>query len=488
MTFDRELGYNAGMKYEALIGFEVHAQLCTKTKLFCACPAAFGAEPNTHTCPVCLGLPGALPVLNRRAVEFAVRAALALGCKVSRECGFDRKSYFYPDLPKGYQITQYARPLATGGAIEADLPNGSRRIPIGRVHIEEDAGRTQNDLAAGRLLLDFNRAGIPLIEIVTEPVVAGPADAAACLKALRQTLMYLDVCDGNMEEGSFRCEVNVSVRQGGSEEMRPRTEIKNLNSFRFVERALRIEIDRQVQMYEAGGVIEPRTMRYEEKGDTVRPLRPKEEARDYRYAPEPDLQPLRLSWEWIAEVADGQPELPRARRARFETQYGLSKGASEVLAAERPLADYFEDCVKLWHDPHAVAGWVMTDLLGEIRRDRTPVASCPVTPNNLVSLLKLIHKGEISHTMAREIFAEMYRSGSDAPTIVHEKGMAQLSDAAELRVLIEKVVDASPSQVDKYLAGNEKILNYFMGEVMKATMGRANPAIAIEIIKQRLRK
>ncbi|MBI5525956.1 MAG: Asp-tRNA(Asn)/Glu-tRNA(Gln) amidotransferase subunit GatB [Deltaproteobacteria bacterium] len=476
------------MGYEAVIGLEIHAQLQTRTKLFCACPATFGAEPNTLTCPVCLGLPGALPVLNRRAVEFAIRAAGALGCTVHRESAFDRKSYFYPDLPKGYQITQYTRPLATGGGIETDMPDGVRSVPIRRIHIEEDAGRTVRGPAADRVLLDFNRAGTPLAEIVTEPAISSPAEAVACLKALRQILMYLEVCNGNMEEGSLRCEANVSVRPLGSTEHRPRTEIKNLNSFRFVERAMRIEIDRQVAVYEAGGAIEPRTMCYDENADSVRPTRPKEEAHDYRYVPEPDLQPLRLSDERIAEVAAEQPELPRARRARFETQYGLPRSAAEVLTAERPLADYFEDCVKLWLDPHAVAGWVMTDLLGGLGRDKVPVASCPVTPNNLVSLLKLIHKGEISHAMAREIFAEMYRSGSDAPTIVHEKGLAQVSDAAELRAVVEGIVDANPAQFDKYLAGNEKIIDFFMGELMKATMGRANPAVALEIIKRKLKK
>jgi aspartyl-tRNA(Asn)/glutamyl-tRNA(Gln) amidotransferase subunit B len=476
------------MKYEPVIGLEVHAQLLTKTKVFCTCPTTFGSGPNTQCCPVCMGLPGALPVLNRRVVEFAIRAALAVGCEIHHESIFARKNYFYPDLPKGYQISQFDRPLATDGTLLIDTEAGEKRIRIKRIHLEEDAGKNLHDVSETTSLVDFNRSGVPLIEIVSEPDLTSTAEAAAYLKSLRQILMYLEICDGNMEEGSLRCDANISLRPVGEAGLRTKAELKNMNSFRFIERALQCEIDRQTAVYDAGGAIAAETLLYDQKENVTRPMRSKEEAHDYRYFPEPDLHPLKVSDEWIGEIRASQPELPRERARRFVSQYGLPRYDAEVLTGERELADYFESCVRIHEDPKSISNWIMTELLRELGREKMPVAKCPVPPRHMAGLLKLVSAGEISGKMAKEVFAEMYRTGGDAAAIVKAKGLRQVTDSSELESLVEGVIKANPKQVEKYLAGNDKMLGFFMGEVMKASKGKANPGVTQEILKRKLGK
>ncbi|MFA6033127.1 MAG: Asp-tRNA(Asn)/Glu-tRNA(Gln) amidotransferase subunit GatB [Myxococcota bacterium] len=471
------------MVYEAVIGLEVHAQLHTKTKIFCACPAQFGGEPNSRTCPVCLGLPGALPVLNRRVVEFASRAALALGGNVSRESIFARKSYFYPDLPKGYQITQYDRPLATGGALGIESGAGTKTIRIERIHMEEDAGRLVHDPATGHGLVDFNRAGVPLIEIVTKPDISSPDEAVAFLRSLRQILTYLGVCDGNMEEGSLRCDANVSVRRAGSTGLGPRTELKNLNSFRFIERAITLEIARQTAACESGAEITPATFMYDQKADAVRLMRKKKGSEDYRYFQEPDLQPLRLDNDWVSGILESQPELPAARRRRFEEEYALPAYDAGVLTADRDLADFFEDTVKLHRSPKTVSNWIMTELLHELGRERLEIPMSPVTPNTLAGLLSLVEKGELSGKMAREVFAGMFRTGSTALQIATEQGLRQISDRETLRTVVDSVVKAHPAEFERLRGGETKMIDFFTGAAMRATHGKANPVVLSQIIK-----
>ena len=472
------------MGYEAVIGLEVHAQLLTKTKIFCSCPAQFGGEPNSRICPVCLGLPGALPVLNRRVVEFAARAALALGCSVNRESIFSRKSYFYPDLPKGYQITQYDRPLATGGSLEIESGTAARTIGIERIHVEEDAGKLIHDPAAGRGLVDFNRAGVPLIEIVTDPVIASPAEAVAFLRSLRQILMYLGVCDGNMEEGSLRCDANVSVRPAGSAELGTRTELKNLNSFRFVERAMTLEIARQTAICEAGSKVAPATFTYDQKADAVRQMRKKEGLEDYRYFQEPDLQPLRLDNDWVINILESQPELPEARRKRFKEQYALPAYDAGVLTADRDLADFFEDTVKLHRSPKAVSNWIMTELLGALGRERLDVAMSPITPNTLAGLLSLVERGELSSRMAREVFDEMFVTGSTAAQIASDRGLKQIIDRKALGLVVDRIISGHPGEFARLRGGDEKMIDFFTGEAMRATHGKANPVVLSRILRE----
>jgi len=486
------------MEYEAIIGLEVHAQLLTRTKMFCSCSSEYGAPPNTNTCPVCLGLPGALPVVNREAVSLAIKAALALNLKINEYSRFDRKNYFYPDLPKGYQITQYEYPLAENGYIEVPdderYPGGSAtKIRIKRLHLEEDAGKLIHPGQAAIdevefSYVDFNRCGVPLIEIVSEPDIRSPAQAAAYMKTLRQILRYIGVCEGNLEEGNMRCDANVSVRPKGSREFGVRTEVKNINSFRFVEKALAYEIKRHIELIESGKEVVHETRLWDSQTQTTRSMRGKEEEHDYRYFPEPDLVPLIVDKDWIERVKGQMPELPRQRAIRFQEQYGLPEYDAGVLTAEKEIADYFEEAAKLHRDPKAVSNWVMTEVLRIVKEEDADIRRFPVTPQKLASMLDLIASGKISKTMGKEVFAEMYKTGKDPDRIVEEKGLSKITDTALLEAEIDKVLAANPQQVEKYKAGKTKLLGFFVGQVMKATKGKADPKLVNEILKKKLSK
>jgi len=477
--------------YEPVIAFEVHVELATRTKAFCSCPAAFGAEPNTHVCPVCLGHPGVLPVLNRRAVELAVRAALALNCEVHLESVFARKNYFYPDLPKGYQITQYDRPLATGGYIDIETDDGVRRIRIRRLHLEEDTGKSFHVEDGDCSLVDYNRAGVPLIEIVSEPDCRSPAEGRAYLEELRSILEYAGVSDVRMEEGSMRCEPNVSVRPAGTETLGVPVELKNLNSFRAVERALDYEIRRQAEVLSGGGEVRRETRRWDEAAGVTRLMRVKETAEDYRYFPEPDLLPLVLEPGWVESVRKGLPELRTARRERFVREYGLPRYDAGVLTASRHLADYFEEAARLADDPKKVSNWLMGDvsrLLNESGNDASFLRSkdSPFPPSSLAELISLVEDGTISGKMAKDVLEEAFRTGKTPRAIVDEKGLSQISDAAELEAVVARVLEANPSVVEDFRQGKEKALGYLVGQVMKETRGKANPRLVNELLRKKI--
>ena len=476
--------------YEPVIGLEVHAQLLTRTKLFCACENRFGAPPNTLVCPVCLALPGALPVPSRHAVTLALGAALALGCRVHEVSVFERKNYFYPDLPKGYQISQYQRPLAQDGALEVTGRDGVLRpIRIQRVHMEEDAGKLLHEGFAWsdeKSGVDLNRAGVPLIEIVSEPDLRSPEEAHEYLVALRAVLVYAGVSDGNMEEGSLRCDANVSVRPRGQQALGTRAEIKNLNSFRPGARALEHEIARQVAVLGSGREVVQQTRLWNaERGETVA-MRSKEEAHDYRYFPEPDLPPLIVDAAWIEEVRAALPELPAARRRRFVAQYALPAYDASVLTQERELADYFEAVAAASGSAKAASNWVMTEVLRKLKEDARPLRDCPVAPERLAALLRLVAEGTISGKTAKDVFEAMWRTGEDPARIVEREGLRQLSDAGVLVALVSEVVAANPEQAASYRAGKTAALGWFVGQVMRRSGGRANPQRVNELLRQAL--
>ncbi|MGE5126268.1 MAG: Asp-tRNA(Asn)/Glu-tRNA(Gln) amidotransferase subunit GatB [Betaproteobacteria bacterium] len=476
--------------YEPVIGLEVHAQLLTRTKLFCGCANRFGAAPNTLVCPVCLGLPGALPVPSRHAVTLALRAALALGCRVNELSVFERKNYFYPDLPKGYQISQYQQPLAVDGALEVSGADGSRRaIRVQRVHMEEDAGKLLHEGFAWsreKSGVDLNRAGVPLIEIVSAPDLRSPDEAHEYLSALRAVLLYAEVSDCNMEEGSLRCDANVSLRPRGRPALGTRTEIKNLNSFRHVARALEHEIARQTAVLESGGLVEQETRLWNaERGETAA-MRSKEEAHDYRYFPEPDLPPLVVDEEWLAEVRGTLPELPAARRQRFLAQYRIPAYDAGVLTQERPVADYFEAAAAASGNPKAASNWVMTEVLRKLKEDARPLAGCPVSPAALAGLVRLVDAGTISGKIAKDVFEKMWATGEDASGIVEREGLTQVSDSAALAAIVTEVVAASPGEAASYRSGKAAALGWFVGQVMRRTGGRANPRLVNELLHKAL--
>ncbi len=473
------------MDYEAVIGMEVHAQLLTESKMFCRCSADYAAaEPNTHVCPICLGMPGVLPVINQKAVEYTIMTALALNCQIPEFSKFDRKNYFYPDLPKGYQISQYDLPLSRDGWLDIEVGGESRRIGIKRVHLEEDTAKLVHP--DGHSLVDFNRAGVPLMEIVSRPDIRTPEEARQYLTKLRNILRYLGVNSGNMEEGAMRCEANISLRPRGRSELGTKVEVKNLNSFHSVKLALEYEIERQANMLEAGGRIEQVTMGWDEARGVTVVQRSKEHAHDYRYFPEPDLPPLVLSREWVEGIRARLPELPDARRNRFVEQYGLSRYDAEVLTAERPVADYFESCVQAYPDAKTVANWITGELFRLLKATDTGIEAVKITPNALAELLTLVEKDTISISIAKDVFAEMFEMGRPASQIVKEKGLAQISDVEELSRLVEQVITENPGPVAEYLGGKEAILRFLVGQVMKATRGKANPQLVTKLLKEKL--
>ena len=472
--------------YEVVIGVEVHAQLRTKSKMFCGCSTAFGRSPNSQTCPVCLGLPGSLPVINKAAVEMAVRAGLALNCTIGAQNRFARKNYFYPDLPKGYQISQYEAPICEHGWMEIAVGGTTKRVRIRRAHLEEDAGKNLHGASSGRSLVDLNRAGTPLLEIVTEPDMRSADEAVAYLKNLRDILMYLEVCDGNMEEGSFRCEPNLSLRPAGQQELGVKVELKNINSFKFVKDALEHEIKRQTKVLTEGGCVKQETRLWNlDRGETA-VMRSKEEAHDYRYFPDPDLVPLKLEREWVDAFRADLPELPAVRTRRFLEEYGLPDYDAGVLTATRDVAEYFEASVKLFPQPKTVSNWVMGELTRELNNTGTAIGASPVSPERLATLLRMVEQGTVSLKVARDIFPEMYRTGKAPEQIVQEKGLTQVSDEGALSQVIDDVLAKNPAQVAQFKQGKQQVLGFLVGQVMKSSGGKANPGKVNELLKHKL--
>ena len=474
------------MKFEPVIGLEVHAQLKTKTKIFCGCSTAFGAPPNTHVCPVCLGMPGVLPVLNKKVVEFTLRMALATDCRILSKSRFARKNYFYPDLPKGYQISQYELPIARQGRIDIELNGESQRIGITRIHMEEDAGKLGHDPDRPFSRVDFNRTGVPLIEIVSEPDIRSPEAAGAYLRELRSIVRYLGICDGNMEEGSFRCDANVSIRPKGTEPFGTRTEVKNLNSFKHVENALAFEISRQQEVLADGGQVVQETRLWDPEKNRTTSMRGKEEAHDYRYFPDPDLLPLVIEEDWIEKVRKALPELPHEKKDRFIKAYGLPPYDAGLLSDSRKLADYFEACLKRFPRPKAVSNWIMGNLLGLLNAEGKTIEETPVSPGHLAELLKLMDKGTISGKIAKTVFEEMARTGRPPGRIVKEKGLTQVSDAFALKEIVAGILSDFPKEAQDYKSGKTRLLGFFVGQVMKATGGKANPKMVNEILTKKL--
>ena len=474
------------MEFEPVIGLEVHAQLKTKTKIFCSCSTSFGGPPNTHTCPVCLGMPGVLPVLNKKVVEYTLRMAMATQCEIARESRFARKNYFYPDLPKGYQISQYELPIAQYGFVDIEVNGSNHRIGITRIHMEEDAGKLGHDPNRPISRVDFNRTGVPLIEIVSDPDIRSPEQAGAYLRHLRSIVRYLGICDGNLEEGSFRCDANVSIRPKDSDIFGTRTELKNLNSFKHVEKALHYEISRQREILTDGGHIVQETRLWDPDKNKTTSMRGKEEAHDYRYFPDPDLLPLVIDDEWINRVQKDMPELPAEKKQRFMDGYKLPSYDADLLTTDRELGDYFEACVRDFPHPKQVSNWVMGSLLGLLNAQGKSIQESPVSAPDLAGLLKLIEEGVISGKIAKTVFDEMAQSGKPPGQIVDEKGLVQISDTDAIEDVIFKVILNNPKEVDAYKKGKTKLLGFFIGQVMQATRGKANPKIVNQLLKQKL--
>ena len=475
--------------YEAVIGLEVHVQLATRTKIFCGCPTTYGAPPNTNVCPVCLGLPGALPVLNRAAVEMAVQAALSLGCKVNSFSRFARKNYFYPDLPKGYQISQYDQPLAEHGALEIAIAGGVRkRIGVTRVHLEDDAGKSIHEGFKDSdryTYVDLNRSGTPLIEIVSEPDLRSSDEAHAYLTELKQVLQYVGVSECDMEKGQLRCDANISVRIKGAEKLGTKAEVKNLNSFRFAKMALDYEISRQIALLESGGTVVQESRLFNSDTGETASMRSKEHAHDYRYFPEPDLLPLRLPADWLARMQRQVPELPAGKRTRFVETYGLREYDAQVLTSTRAVSEYFERAAQVAGDPRLAANWVLGDLLGALKGQ--PITEAPVSAEHLGELVALIASNEISGKLAKQIFARMLETGQPARAVMESEGLKQISDTDALGRIVDEVLAANPKQVEQYKAGKATVIGFLVGQVMKASKGQANPASVNELLRERLK-
>jgi len=475
------------MSYEPVIGLEVHAQLKTKSKIFSAVSTEFGAAPNTQVSPICIGMPGVLPVLNGRALEYAVKTALALNCEIHQKSRFARKNYFYPDLPKGYQISQYEEPFSTNGWLEIGTNGSAKKIRITRIHMEEDAGKLIHDTRGNVSYVDLNRAGVPLVEIVSEPDIGSAEEAVEYLKKLRSIVRYLGVCDGNMEEGSLRCDANISVRPGGTTELGTKVEIKNVNSFKFIQKAIEYEIKRQISLLENGEKVVQETRLYDSTKDVTFSMRTKEEAHDYRYFPDPDLLPVIIKSETIEELRNSLPELPDARFKRFTQEFGLPEYDAEVLTASREIADYFEEAVGLYDNPKTISNWIMTELLREVKEE-DDIGTLSVTPERLAELLKLIDDGTISGKIAKDVFAEMISSGKSAKEIIEDKGIKQISDESELEQIVAGILEKHPDEISRYKGGDQKLIGFFVGQVMKATQGKANPKVVNEILRKELSK
>ncbi|MEJ5227853.1 Asp-tRNA(Asn)/Glu-tRNA(Gln) amidotransferase subunit GatB [Thermodesulfovibrio sp.] len=475
------------MQYEAVIGLEVHAQLLTESKIFCSCSTQFGSEPNTQVCPVCLGMPGVLPVLNKKAVEYTIKTGLAMNCKITPYSRFARKNYFYPDLPKGYQISQYELPLCEDGFLEINVDGEKRKIRIKRIHLEEDAGKNIHD-ASGYSFVDFNRTGVPLMEIVSEPDIRSPKEASLYMKKLRTILRYLGVCDGNLEQGSLRCDANVSIRPVGSKEFGVKTEIKNINSFRFVEKALEYEIKRQIKLIERGEKIIQETRLWDAVTGTTQSMRSKEEAHDYRYFPEPDLVPVSVSEEWIEKIKTEMPELPDSKIERLMKNYGLPLYDAEILTEEKALSEWFEEAVRFGGKPKEVANWIMVELLRILNEEGKEITESSLKPQQLVELLELVEKGTINRNTAKEVFEEVYKTGKSATVIVQEKGLTQISDDSILMEAIKEVIAKNPKEVERFKQGEEKLIGFFVGQVMKITKGKANPKMVNELVLKALKE
>ncbi|MDH5543291.1 MAG: Asp-tRNA(Asn)/Glu-tRNA(Gln) amidotransferase subunit GatB [Nitrospinota bacterium] len=477
------------MEYEVVIGLEVHAQLNTRSKIFCGCSAEYGGEPNSHTCPICAGMPGVLPVLNKEVVRKAMQAALATECSIAEMSIWARKNYFYPDLPKGYQISQFELPIAQNGKIEVFIDGQPKTIRINRIHMEEDAGKSihgENFNDPAHSYVDLNRTGVPLIEIVSEADMNSSEEAKQYLTKLKTILQYINVSDCNMEEGSLRADLNLSIRPKGQKEFGTKVEVKNMNSFRFLQRAAEYEIERQKEILEDGGRIVQETRLFDsDKGITIS-MRSKEEANDYRYFPDPDLVPLRISQDWIGEVRKGLPELPDAKRERFVKDYGIPPYDAEVLTAERETADYFEEVVKGGADAKAASNWIMTDVLRILKEKNIPLAECPVKAGMLAEMLALIKDGTISGKIAKTVFAEMELSGKNPKAIIEEKGLVQVSDSGAIEKIVDSVIAANPKQLEQYRGGKEQLLGFFVGQVMKESKGKANPGIVNDLLKKKL--
>jgi aspartyl-tRNA(Asn)/glutamyl-tRNA(Gln) amidotransferase subunit B len=478
------------MKYESVIGLEVHAQLLTDSKIFCGCSTKFGAEPNQNTCPVCTGFPGVLPVLNKRVVEFAIRAGLATHCQITRSSILARKNYFYPDLPKGYQISQYELPICADGYIDIAVNGAIKRVRLTRIHMEEDAGKNIHDLLGDWSLVDLNRAGVPLLEIVSEPDLRSAEEAGSYLRTLRAILQYLEICDGNMEEGSFRCDANVSVRPQGNDSLGTKIEIKNLNSFKAVEKALGYEIGRQTETLTDGGTLIQETRLWDENREETRAMRSKESAHDYRYFPDPDLLPVVIDDARIEEIRASLPELPETRRNRFISEYALPVYDADLLTGRKDIADYFESALKTHSNAKAVANWIAGDLFRVLKErkldERLTITSWPVRADQIAELVQLIDAGKISGKIAKTVFDAMLDSERAPREIVAEKGLEQVSDTASIEAAVEQILAAHTKQAADFQAGNEKIFGFLVGQVMKATQGKANPQKVNEILRQKL--
>ena len=474
------------MAFEPVIGLEVHAQLKTRTKIFCNCSTEFGKSPNANTCPICTGMPGVLPVLNKQVVTFAIRAALATNCKIARESRFDRKNYFYPDLPKGYQISQFALPIAEHGQLPIETSNGEKVIGITRIHMEEDAGKLIHDAHRAKSMVDLNRTGVPLIEIVSEPDIRTAEEAGAYLRKLHAILKYIGVCDGNMEQGSFRCDANISLRPVGQEEFGIRAELKNLNSFKNVEKAIRYEIERQTYVLEEGGKVIQETRLWDPNRNRTAAMRGKEEAHDYRYFPDPDLVPLIVEDDWIAEVSKTMPELPDEKKARFVKEFKLSEYDAQVLTTSIDMATYFEEAIKPLQNIKQAANWTMTTLMGMLNAKGLDITQSPVSAQAFASLLMLLEKGSINANAAKAVFEEMTESGKAPEAIVKEKGLEQVSDQSELEGMVDEVIKDNPDEALAYKNGKTKLFSFFMGQIMKKTRGKADPKIVTPLLKSKL--